>query len=47
MPTPPVESYRDRTQVVLVRPLKCGNVGASARAMKNMGLRRLHLVAPQ
>lgn len=32
--------------VVLVRPLQSGNVGAVARAMKNMGLRRLAVVAP-
>jgi TrmH family RNA methyltransferase len=31
---------------VLVRPLQSGNVGAAARAMKNMGLRRLAVVAP-
>ncbi len=32
---------------VLVRPLQSGNVGAVARAMKNMGLRRLVVVAPR
>lgn len=32
--------------VVLVEPQVPGNVGAAARAMKNMGLRRLTLVAP-
>lgn len=31
---------------VLVRPLQSGNVGAAARAMKNMGLRDLAVVAP-
>lgn len=31
---------------MLVRPLQSGNVGAVARAMKNMGLRRLAVVAP-
>jgi len=30
---------------VLVRPRNAGNVGATARAMKNMGIRRLVLVA--
>jgi TrmH family RNA methyltransferase len=37
----------DRIRVVLVRPRNAGNVGATARAMKNMGLRRLVLVAPR
>jgi tRNA/rRNA methyltransferase len=32
--------------VVLVRPLRAGNVGAACRAMKNMGLRGLRLVSP-
>lgn len=31
---------------VLVRPLQAGNVGAAARAMKNMGFGDLRLVAP-
>lgn len=31
---------------MLVRPLQSGNVGAAARAMKNMGLRKLVIVAP-
>lgn len=31
---------------VLVRPLQAGNVGAAARALKNMGLSDLRLVAP-
>ncbi len=34
-------------RIILVRPQHPGNVGACARAMKNMGLRRLVLVAPQ
>jgi TrmH family RNA methyltransferase len=37
----------DRIRVVLIRPRNAGNVGATARAMKNMGLRRLVLVAPR
>lgn len=37
---------RERVLFVLVRPLQSGNVGAVARAMKNMGLRRLAVVAP-
>ncbi len=36
-----------RIRVVLVRPQHPGNVGAAARAMKNMGLADLVLVAPQ
>lgn len=35
----------DRIRVVLVRPHEAQNVGAAARAMKNMGLGRLVLVA--
>lgn len=38
--------WRDRVRVILVRPEHPGNVGAAARAMKNMGYRSLHLVAP-
>ncbi len=37
---------REGIVVVLVRPLQSGNVGSAARAMKNMGLRRLVVVAP-
>ena len=37
---------RERIVVVLVRPLQSGNIGSAARAMKNMGLRRLVIVAP-
>ena len=33
-------------RLVLVNPTHPGNIGAVARAMKNMGLRELHLVAP-
>ncbi|MFO1463958.1 MAG: RNA methyltransferase [bacterium] len=33
--------------VVLVRPLFSGNLGSVARAMKNMGLKDLRLVAPK
>jgi TrmH family RNA methyltransferase len=33
-------------RVVLVNPTHPGNIGAAARAMKNMGLRDLHLVGP-
>lgn len=36
----------DRIRIVLVRPIRSGNVGAVARAMRNMGLRDLTIVAP-
>ncbi|MFQ5598989.1 MAG: RNA methyltransferase [Candidatus Krumholzibacteriia bacterium] len=35
------------TRIVLVQPAHAGNVGAVARAMKNMGFCELWLVAPQ
>lgn len=34
-------------RIVLVNPSHPGNIGAVARAMKNMGLARLYLVAPE
>ncbi|MDX1512889.1 MAG: RNA methyltransferase, partial [Gammaproteobacteria bacterium] len=34
-------------RVVLVEPTHPGNIGATARAMKTMGLSRLHLVGPR
>jgi tRNA/rRNA methyltransferase len=37
----------DRVRIVLVRPKSAGNVGAVARAMKNLGLNDLRLVAPR
>jgi TrmH family RNA methyltransferase len=40
------QQLADRIVVVLVQPLQPGNVGATARAMKNFGLRRLVLVDP-
>ena len=36
----------DNVRIVLVEPQVPGNVGAVARAMKNMGLSSLHLVRP-
>lgn len=39
-------SLLDRIRVVLTRPSHPGNVGATARAMKTMGLRHLVLVDP-
>jgi len=41
-----MSSALDRVAIVLVEPQNPANVGAAARAMKNMGLRRLILVAP-
>lgn len=37
----------DRIRFVLVETTHLGNIGAVARAMKNMGLARLHLVQPR
>lgn len=37
----------ENIRVVLVRPTHPGNIGGTARAMKNMGLDRLCLVAPE
>lgn len=37
----------DRIHIVLVQPSHGGNIGACARAMKNMGLSKLVLVAPE
>src|SRR5215470_20275871 len=40
------EPHTAQITVILVRPQSPGNIGAAARAMHNMGLRRLALVAP-
>ncbi len=40
-------AWRGRVRVVLVRPEHPGNIGAAARALKNLGYSRLHLVAPE
>lgn len=37
----------ENTRIVLVNTSHPGNIGATARAMKNMGLRRLYLVNPE
>ncbi len=37
----------DNVHIILVNPTHPGNIGATARAMKNMGLRRLSLVGPK
>ena len=41
-----VARARERVSVVLVEPQSPGNIGAAARALHNMGLRRLTLVGP-
>ena len=45
-PTDLIQTLQQRIVVVLVQPQYSGNVGATARAMKNMGLARLVLVDP-
>ncbi|MCB1827038.1 MAG: RNA methyltransferase [Coxiellaceae bacterium] len=37
----------DRTRIILVEPSHPGNIGATARAMKNMELSSLYLVSPE
>ena len=37
----------ERVRIVLVRPIRPGNVGAVCRAMVNMGLADLVLVSPE
>lgn len=39
--------FLSNIRIVLVRPTHPGNVGATARAMKNMSLHHLYLVAPE
>ncbi len=41
------QSLYDNIRIVLVNTTHPGNIGAAARAMKNMGLSRLVLVAPK
>lgn len=42
-----INRWLDRIQVVLVNTTHTGNMGAAARAIKNMGMSRLTLVAPR
>lgn len=42
-----MENWRDNISFVLVEPREPGNIGAAARAIKNMGFRRLELVNPK
>jgi TrmH family RNA methyltransferase len=37
----------ERLSIILTRPQSPGNIGSTARAMRNMGLHRLVLVAPE
>jgi TrmH family RNA methyltransferase len=37
----------DHIKIILVRPTEAGNIGATARAMKNMALSKLCLVSPK
>ena len=47
MPNALPATLLDRVHIVLVEPQHPGNIGAAARAMKTMGLGRLHLVRPR
>lgn len=47
MPPGAAMSAFDRIRVVLVETTQPGNIGSSARALKTMGLSRLHLVRPR
>jgi TrmH family RNA methyltransferase len=41
-----MEDWKDNVYFILVEPREAGNVGAAARAIKNMGFRNLCLVNP-
>jgi TrmH family RNA methyltransferase len=41
-----MESWKDNICFILVEPKEPGNIGAAARAMKNMGFRKLEMVRP-
>lgn len=43
----PENKKLDNIRIVLIEPTHPGNIGAVARAMKTMGLSRLHLVRPR
>src|SRR6187431_494300 len=48
MSTAPAEAVSSREiRIVLCETSHPGNIGAAARAMKTMGLSKLHLVSPQ
>jgi len=41
-----MENWKDNIHFILVEPKEAGNIGASARAMKNMGFKNLELINP-
>jgi len=41
-----MKTWKDNIHFVLVEPKEPGNIGAAARALKNMGFRNLSLVNP-
>jgi len=41
-----METWKDNICFMLVEPKEPGNIGAAARAMKNMGFRKLEMVGP-
>ncbi|MDP2754819.1 MAG: RNA methyltransferase [Nitrospirota bacterium] len=41
-----MKSWKDNISFILIEPREPGNIGASARAMKNMGFKNLELVTP-
>jgi TrmH family RNA methyltransferase len=41
-----MNSFKDNISFILIEPGEPGNIGASARALKNMGFRNLELVNP-
>jgi TrmH family RNA methyltransferase len=43
---PAIKDWRENVSFVLVEPKEPGNIGTSARAIKNMGFRNLRLVRP-
>ncbi|MBI5205802.1 MAG: RNA methyltransferase [Nitrospirae bacterium] len=40
------KNWKDNIHFILVEPKEAGNIGASARAMKNMGFKNLELINP-
>lgn len=42
-----MKNWKDNISFILVEPNEPGNIGASARAMKNMGFKNLELVKPR
>lgn len=45
--TDPLAQHLSNIRIVLINTQHPGNIGATARAMKNMGLSQLYLVSPQ